>query len=257
MARVVLGIATAGAPTKPFLDALAALRLPREVETLERSIVFGNFVPAQRELIAQDAIDGDYDYLFFLDDDIVFPPNTLASLLETMERDPATAVVGGLYYSRDSIRPMAVADWNGDDTTTAAIPPFTARSTDVVDGIGFGCALLRVSVLRTLEAPYFPVHIHIERSARRVRLCDEDYRYCERVRSAGFAVRLDARIRCSHFDRESNTVAPVLWEPDSETDHRRMIVSENGRQKLVPFDASVPRTHEAHARADVVYLTVN
>jgi hypothetical protein len=257
MARVLLGIATAGSPTKPFLDALAALRLPREVEALERSVVFGNFVPAQRELIAQDAIDGGYDYLFFLDDDMVFPPNTLASLLETIERDPQTAVVGGLYYSRDSIRPMAVADWDGDDTTGAAIPAFSANSTDPVDGIGFGCALLRVSALVTLQPPYFPVHIHIERRARRVRLCDEDYRYCERIRRAGFRVRLDARIRCSHFDRESNTVAPVIWEPDTETNHLRMIVAENGRQKLVPFDASVPRATEVHARADVVYLTVS
>jgi len=90
-----------------------------------------------------------------------------------------------------------------------------------------------------------------------VRLCDEDYRYCERIRHAGFRVRLDARIRCSHYDRESNSVAPVIWEPDSETNLRRMIVAENGAQKLVPFDASVPRTHEAHARADVVYLTVD
>ena len=257
MPRVVLGIATAGSPSKPFLDSLTAMRLPPEVETLERSVAFGNFIPAQRELIAQDALDGGFDYLFFLDDDIVFPPNTLASLLETIERDPQTAVVGGLYYSRDSIRPMAVIDWNGDDTTSAAIPAFSSHSTDPVDGIGFGCALLRVSALRALTAPYFPVHIYIERSTKRVRLCDEDYRYCERIRDAGGIVRLDARIRCTHYDRESNTVAPVLWETDAETDHRRMIVAHHGTQKLVPFDGDVPRTHEAHTNADVVYLTVD
>jgi GT2 family glycosyltransferase len=257
MLRVILGIATAGSPTKPFLDSLAAMRLPQNVQTLERSIAVGNFIPAQRELIARDAIDGTYDYLFFLDDDIVFPPNTLASLIETMEGDPATAVVGGLYYSRDSIRPMAVSDWNPNDTSSAAIPAFSTASTDPVDGIGFGCALLRVSALRGLTAPYFPVHIYIERATRRVRLCDEDYRYCARIRAAGHRIRLDARIRCTHFDRESGTVAPVRWEPDAETNHLRMIVEENGVQKLVPFDASVPRKHETHVSADVVYLSVD
>jgi GT2 family glycosyltransferase len=257
MPRVLLGIASAGSPARPFIDSLAALRLPGGVETLERSLAFGNFVPAQRELIAADAVDGGYDYLFFLDDDIVFPPETLASLLETIERDPATAVVGGLYYSRDSIRPMAVIDWNGDDTTTAAIPPFDSSSTGLVDGIGFGCALLRVSALRALTPPYFPVHIFIDRSARRVRLCDEDYRYCERIRRAGLRVRLDARVRCTHYDRESDTVAPVRWEPDVETNVRRMIVAEDGLQKLVPFDDRVPRASETHVRADVVYLTVD
>jgi hypothetical protein len=257
MLRVLVGIATAGSPTKPFIDSLAAMRLPQEVETLERSVAFGNFVPAQRELIAQDAIAGNYDYLLFLDDDIVFPPNTLAALIETIERDPQTAVVGGLYYSRDSIRPMAVIDWQGDDTTSAAIPAFNAHSTDIVDGVGFGCALLRVSALRDLAAPYFPVHIYIERRTRRVRLCDEDFRYCERVRQSGKTVRLDARIRCTHYDRDSDTVAPVRWETDAETDHRRMIVVERAAQKLVPFDGTVPRAREDHTVADVVYLTVD
>jgi hypothetical protein len=152
---------------------------------------------------------------------------------------------------------MAVIDWDEDDTTTAAIPAFSTHSVDPVDGIGFGCALLRVSALRALSAPYFPAHIYIERSTRRVRLCDEDYRYCQRIREAGGIVRLDARIRCTHYDRESDSVAPVLWESDEETNHLRMIVSQYGTQKLVAFDGSVPRAHEAHAAADVVYLTVD
>jgi len=257
MLRVLLGIATGGSPTKPFHDAIGAMRLPQEVQKLERSIAFGNFVPAQRELIAEAAIDGNFDYLLFLDDDIVFPPNTLAMLLETIEADPQTGVVGGLYYSRDSIKPMAVVDWQSDDTSSAAIPAFSARSTDPVDGIGFGCALLRVSTLRMLTAPYFPVHIYIDRKARRVRLCDEDYRYCERVRRAGQRVRLDARIRCTHYDRETETVAPVLWEPDAETDRLRMLVAEDGVQRLVPFDPTVPRQIETHEAADVVYLSVD
>ncbi len=257
MLRILLGIATAGSPSKPFLEALGALRLPPTVAALERSVTFGNFIPAQRELIALDAIDGGYDYLFFVDDDIVFPPDTLELLLETAENDSQTAVVGGLYYSRDSIRPMAVAAWNGTDTTTAAIPAFTTRSVDVVDGIGFGCALLRVSMLKTLDPPFFPVHIFIERSTRTVRQCDEDYRYCERVRGAGATVRLDARVRCTHYDRRSDTIAPLRWEADAETDHERMIVAEHGAAKLVPFNASVPRAREAHAAADVVYVSVD
>jgi hypothetical protein len=257
MLRVLLGIATAGSPTKAFLASLTALRLPREVETLERSIAMGNFTPAQRELIAQDAVEGNYDYLLFIDDDVVFPPNTLTLLIETMESDPNTAVVGGLYYSRDSIKPMAVIDWDGGDTTSAAIPAFSSDSTDPVDGIGFGCALLRVSALRALSQPYFPVHVFIDRRSRSVRLCDEDYRYCERIRHAGHTIRLDARVRCSHFDRDTDTVAPVIWEADDVTNQRRMFVVENGRQRLVPFDGRVARAPEAHMAADVVYMTVD
>jgi hypothetical protein len=257
MIRVLLGIASAGSPAQPFLDALRELRLPPTMGPLERSLAFGNFIPAQRELIAEDAVEGGYDFLFFVDDDIVLPSDALSHLLQTAEKDPDCAVVGGLYYSRDSMRPMVVDEWEGSDTTSAAIPAFTSTSTDIVGGVGFGCALLRVSTLAELAVPYFPVHVYLDRRSRTVQQCDEDYRYCERVRKAGFTVRLDARVRCAHYDRKTETNAPVAWEPDSETDHRRMMVLEDGVQKLVPFDDSVPRAKERQYPADVVYVRMD
>lgn len=255
--RILLGVATAGSPSQPFLDALAHLHLPAAAAPLERSVVSGNYIPAQRELIMRDAIEGNLDYLFFVDDDIVLPVDALDRLLETAEADPKTGVVGGLYYSRDSARPIVVADWHSGDTSTAHIPAFTSRSTDAVDGVGFGCALLRVATAAAMEQPYFPAHVFIERRARSVRQCDEDYLYCERVRLAGGIVRLDARVRCGHYDRKSDHTAPVRWESDDETAMARMIVAVEGAARLVPLDQSVPRIVEKHTQADLVYIDVD
>jgi hypothetical protein len=255
--RVILGVASGGQPTAPFLEGLAKLRLPKNVAPLQRSFAFGNFVPAQRELIMNDAVDDMFDYLFFVDDDVELPEHALEMLLETAEADPRTAIVGGLYYSRDSARPVTVADWNSSDTSTAHIPPFSSTSTGIVDGVGFGCALLRVSAAKNLAKPYFPAHVYIERSARLVRICDEDFLYCERVRQAGHVVRLDARVRCLHYDRSSNTSAPVAWEADDVTSVPRMIVADGGVVSLVPFDAAAPRVVENHVRADISYITVD
>jgi hypothetical protein len=254
--RVLLGVASAGTPSQPFIDGLTALTLPQSVAPLKRSVAVGNYIPAQRELIMGDAIDDGFDYLFFVDDDIVLPTHALERLIETAQRDPHVAVVGGLYYSRDSLRPVTVADWNSRDTSAAHIPAFTSTSTDIVDGVGFGCALLRVSAARALSAPYFPAHIYIERAARRARQCDEDYLYCERVRNAGHVVRLDARVRCEHYDRASDSFAPVTWEPDGITRNERMIVTDNGVTKLVPFDPTVGQVPEHHAPASLTYITV-
>lgn len=254
--RVLLGVASGGTPAAPFLQALAQLRLPPGTAALQRSIVTGNFVPAQRELIMRDALDGGFDYLFFVDDDIVLPPDGLVRLIETAESDPATGVVGGLYYSRDSARPIAVADWDSHDTSTGHVPAFTSTSTGVVAGIGFGCALLRIAAARALTAPYFPAHVYIETGARVARLCDEDYLYCERIRHAGHNVRLDARVRCGHYDRGSNSFAPTAWESDETTGVPRMMVVENGAARLVPLDEAAPRIVERHVRADLTYITV-
>ena len=254
--RVLLGVASGGTPTAPFLEALGQLRLPDNIAPLQRSIVMGNYVPAQRELIMADALEGNFDYLFFVDDDIVLPARALEMLVETAESDPQTAVVGGLYYSRDSVRPIVVADWDSRDTSTAHVPAFTSHSTDVVAGVGFGCALLRTAAARTLTAPYFAAHIYIERAVRRARLCDEDYLYCERVRRAGNVVRLDARVRCEHYDRASDSRAPVAWESDAVTSMPRMIVTENGVARLVPLDETVPRIEERQVPAELTYISV-
>jgi hypothetical protein len=255
--RVLLGVATGGTPTTPFIESLSRLKLPDNVGALQRSVAVGNYVPGQRELIMNDAIDDLFDYLFFVDDDIVLPEDALEKLITTAEADPSTAVVGGLYYSRDSARPIAVAGWDSSDTSSAHIPAFTSTSTDIVSGVGFGCALLRVSAAKALTAPYFPVHIYIERHARRVRLCDEDYLYCERVRRNGSVVRLDARVRCGHYDRASDSIAPVTWESDAVTSQQRMIVADGPNTKLVPLDITAPRISERHAQADVSYITVD
>jgi hypothetical protein len=255
-ARVLLGVASGGLPTAPFLQSLGRLALPPGVAALQRSVAVGNFIPAQRELIMEDALAQGFDYLFFVDDDIVLPANALELLLQTAAADPDAAVIGGLYYSRDSARPIAVADWNSEDTSTAHIPGFTTQSAAEVAGVGFGCALLRVAAARTLSAPYFPAHVYIERSAHRVRQCDEDYLYCERVRKAGFTVRLDARVRCEHYDRASDSSAPARWEDDGETARPRMIVADGDSTRVVPFDPTIGRVTETHARADVVYITV-
>ncbi|HEV8021170.1 MAG TPA: hypothetical protein VGP41_07925 [Candidatus Lustribacter sp.] len=254
--RVLLGVASGGSPTAPFLQGLAQLRLPPGFAPLQRSIVTGNFVPAQRELIMRDALGGAFDYLFFVDDDIVLPPDGLVQLVQTAESDPGTGVVGGLYYSRDSARPIVVAEWDSHDTSTGHVPAFTSTSTDIVSGIGFGCALLRTAAARALTAPYFPAHVYIETGARVARLCDEDYLYCERVRHAGYNVRLDARVRCGHYDRGSNSFAPTAWESDEATRVPRMMVVENGAARLVPLDEEAPRIVEHHVPADLTYITV-
>jgi hypothetical protein len=255
--RVLLGVASAGSPSAPFIEALAKLRLPASVAALERSVAVGNYIPAQRELIMNDAVDGGFDYLFFVDDDIVLPEDALERLIETAEGDPAAAVVGGLYYSRDSARPVAVAAWNSADTSTAHIPAFSATSTGIVDGVGFGCALLRIATAAQLQAPYFPAHVYIERAARRARQCDEDFLYCERVRRAGAVVRLDARVRCAHYDRASDSIAPVRWESDAETDRPRMIVAGPAGSKLIALDETAPRVVERHVRAEITYVNVD
>jgi hypothetical protein len=252
--KLLIGIPTGGQPTRPFLDSLAALALPASVAEADRLVWTGNFVPVQREMIARDAVARGADLLAMIDDDIVAPPDALVRLVGALEADPHAAVAGALYYSRDSARPMAVARWNSADTTTAAIPAYGAEAVAAVDGVGFGCVVLRIAALRALVPPYFAAHAFVDERSRVVRQCDEDYLYCERVRHAGWRVLLHAGVRAGHYDRGSQTTAPARWETDAETDRLRMIVLQDGRTQLVPFDDAVPRAAERQERFETTIL---
>lgn len=242
--KLLIGIPTGGAPARPFLDSLATLVLPPSVGDADRLVWTGNFVPAQREMIARDALQRNADVLVMIDDDMVVPSDALVLLLAALDDDPRAAVAAALYYSRDGARPMAVAQWDSRDTTTAAIPAYGGSLPVAVDGVGFGLVALRTAALRALPFPLFAAHLFVDERARVVRQCDEDYLLCERLRHAGWRVLLHSGVRAPHFDRGTGTTAPARWESDEETDRVRMIVRENETTALRPFDASVPRADE-------------
>jgi hypothetical protein len=252
--KLLIGIPTNGQPTRPFLDALRELALPARVADADRVVWSGNFVPAQREMIARDAIERGVDLLAMIDDDIVVPPDALVRLAGALDADPRAALAGALYYSRDSARPMAVGRWDSRDTTSAAIPAFAGNGVARVDGVGFGCVVVRMAALQALAPPYFAAHVFVDRAARVVRQCDEDYLLCERVRGAGWHVLLHAGVRVGHYDRATQTTAPARWESDAETDRLRMIVLEPGGTRLVPFDDSLPRDAERHEPFETTLL---
>lgn len=252
--KLLLGIPTANDMTKPFLSSLGGLTLPEDCVQFERTVYVGNYVPAQREMIVREAIEGGFDYVVMIDDDIVVPPHALNTLIAIAQADEQTAVVGALYYSRDGKKPMAVDNWHSASTSTAAIPAFTSSSTSPVSGVGFGCVLIDVAKAAELERPFFSPQIFIERASRQVRLCNEDYRFCERMTEAGYRVRLAANVRCGHYERKTDTVMPVAWEADALTGMQRMIVVESGKERLVAFNAGIAVASERHEVASVDYL---
>ena len=253
--NLLIGLPTAGKPTEPFLNSLKAVRWPASLGRVERIVVTGNFVPGQRELIVRRALAGEADIILMIDDDIVLPPDGVSELYETLALHPDTAIAGALYYSRDGKRPMVVSQWRASDTTDAIVPAFTGKGSVEVDGVGFGCVLLRTAALRALSPPYFGVQIAVDMARNDVRLCNEDYLFCERLRSAGFTIRLDARVHCGHFDREQAILLPREWESEEATGAPRMYIRQpDGVEALVPFVDGGAHSREEHEYGELDYL---
>ena len=233
------------------------MTLPPEVTAFDRYVVTGNFIPAQRELAVRRAIALGADVLVMIDDDMAFPPDALTQLCDALALDPNLAVAGALYYSRDGLRPMAATRWHSANTTTAGIPAFSDRVVPV-DAVGFGCVALRVSAFRALAPPYLSSQIFIQEAAANVRVCNEDFLLCERLRQAGFGVALHAGVRCGHYDRDRGVIEPQTWEAASATAHERMLTLEPGpRYVLVPYDGTGSTANERHERPVMEYVIVD
>jgi GT2 family glycosyltransferase len=251
----MLGIPTAGAPAMPFTESLKQLTPPPGVEALERTIVTGNYIPAERDLLLERAIEWQADVAVMCDDDMVLPADALVLLLEALAADTTAGVVGALYYSRDGLRPMAVDGWDPDSVSTGWIPAFGEAEPVAVDGVGFGCVAIRVSAVRAFRQPFFPAHVFIEPADGRVRICNEDYLFCRRIRENGYRVLLHPGVRCGHYDRASGRTAPAAREPSSATNVRRILVQIGDRYQLVPLEgATDAATRERHVRADLTYI---
>ena len=255
--KLLLAIPTAGNPTAPFLGSLRELQMPQVATAFDRITIVGNFVPGQRELAARRAVSAGADVLFMFDDDMIVPPDALVEIVTALSSNPQLAVVGALYYSRDGLRPMVADRWQSHDTATAAIPAY-ADALTYCDVVGFGCVGIRVSALRSMNPPYFNTQVYFEERAARVRVCNEDFLFCQDVRRGGWFVALHAGLRCKHYDRHSGIAYPQEWEDPAVTAIERMIVVDPGpTYRVLPYDGAVATTRERHQSATIDYIIVD
>lgn len=253
--KIVLGIPTANNPSPHFINSLGALHLPECATSLERVVVNGNFAPGQRELIVRKAAETRADVLVMIDDDMVLPPHTLDCLIETLQAESRLAIAGALYYSRDGTVPMAITNWSSSNVVASSIPAFSDDGPVQVDGVGFGCVAIRMTALEDLDLPIFGTQVVIEPDENRVRVCNEDYLLCERLRGAGWRIAMDGRVRAGHHDRASDTVFPLAWEENGATGHERVLVRNgDGSIELVPFNGSLQCISEEYHVGTLQYV---
>jgi hypothetical protein len=237
--RLFLAILSPSAPAPPFLESTKKLRLPKGTVTMH-SVVTGDFAPAQREILFAQALDWGADYILALDDDIALHENTLLALNDAMSKNENAGIVGAVSLTRGELQPMVRGTW--DPANPAPTP---------VDGVGFACALIRASILPAFERPYFASQVFLDTSAGRAFARNEDYLFCERVRTAGYGVLLHAGVRVARLDvgRPAQTALPDIADNASSVTQLHADVSyiEPAKRPDIPTVKRNKRTIYLHA----------
>jgi len=222
--KILIAIPTAKNIEPDTFKSIYDLIIPDGYETTFQYF-YGYNIDQIRNLIADWAING-FDYLFSVDSDIAFPPDTLARLLS---RDKP--VVSGLYIQR---KPGQHVLEIYEHTATGGVtnmPYGKLKNRPIVEvaGCGFGCALIKSEVFREIGYPQFKYYSALSMDGT----VSEDVDFCRKAREKGFTIWADPSIVCRHigsFTFNVDTSLPVI-----ETDSKVVDIKQFLRDLRAPY----------------------
>jgi len=185
-----------------FLDTIDSLQVPDGTVVMRKE---GSYVQKNREWLANN-FQG--DWLFYADNDHIFPPETIIRLLSHN-----VPIVSGLYFKRGDNFDPQVWTWDHFDEVEknnhytpmiGAVGEYLKRHRDELtdgrivkclaqpeliecDAVGGGCLLVRREVFEKMDKPYFGNHVA------------EDLEFSRRVKEAGFKIYADLSVMVGHL----------------------------------------------------------
>jgi hypothetical protein len=149
-----------------------------------------------RNQAAMNCLDSGCDYLFFLDSDVVPPPDAVERLIARN-----VPVVSGVYARRSPPETLPVAMINGQWLS----PRLPKNKLLDVHLVGAGCLLVKREVLKALPPldahrgkHWFDWRVDMRSTLPPGRALSEDYSFCVHCWEHGIPVKLDTSVRCVH-----------------------------------------------------------
>jgi len=145
-------------------------------------------IDASRNLIVEHALEIGYDYILWVDSDMILPKNTLLRLL-SHDKD----IVSGVYSYKVINGENAVVKRYSktEEDTYEDVSLKEIRETKelmLVDGIGFGCVLTKVDIFNKIEQPWFKYEKDL----------GEDIFFCRKAQETGIEIFVDPTVKAGH-----------------------------------------------------------
>lgn len=152
-----------------------------------------------RNVLSLTAIEQNYDYVLWLDSDMVFNPHTLSSMLNTLKAYSNYSMLTGVYYMRKSPHtPVLYKTIAEPAMTDGCLQKRIETMTDIpdtlfeVEGCGFGCVLTSVPLLKKVWDKFGPAFTPYPWAS-------EDMSFCYRVKQLDEKILCDPSIYLGHI----------------------------------------------------------
>lgn len=179
--RLAIGVPSNGEMKSEMVTCLIHALFQTPMSSLGLVFPCGCLIHENRNAIAQEALDKDYDYLMCIDADITFPANAINTLLSRNKH-----IIGGAYNKRGRLP---------RESTVNAPPGPMPTQPFKVDGLGMGFVLINMGVFKLIDKPWF----YYEFANGTNDFYGEDYSFFKKVRSKGLEVWCDPTIELDHI----------------------------------------------------------
>jgi GT2 family glycosyltransferase len=188
--KILIAIPTAKNIEPTTFKSIYDLIIPDGFEA-EFQYFYGYNVDQVRNLIASWIEKGPFDYLFSVDYDISFPPDTLVKLL-AHDKD----IVSGVYRQRIPDRQTIELFENNEQGGYTHIPwqKIKGRGLVEIGACGFGCVLIKKEVMVKIGYPQFLYKSAVDHKDT----FSEDLFFARRAQQEGFKLYADTSILCDH-----------------------------------------------------------
>jgi GT2 family glycosyltransferase len=195
---VLLAVPTRGTVRIEWAAMLAGLAAPVNM-TRVLKIIPGLSVEEARNVAVVTALEQDAEYLFFVDDDVLCPNQTMRRFIWHMEQNPNWDVVSGIV----PIKSQPIEPCIFKDGRPGPYWGWTFNETFEIDACGMACAMIRTSVFAKIDEPWFEW-------VRGMKGADtfeegEDVGFCRKVKEAGGRIFADGGVLCGHMDADGKT----------------------------------------------------
>lgn len=192
------------------------LRLPPSAQTSQYS---GAPFDHARNMACQGMLEHNFEWLFFIDDDVIPPPDAFQRLASH-----GKDIISGLYYRRATPLMPVMLRYNAQGALTWIEQWSPPNALLEVDAVGAGCLLIHRRVLERMRSNWFEWQID---KPVRCKLCDqpalpapaecpsqpgkphepkstqrlsEDFAFCDRAKKEfGFQIFVDTSVVCEHI----------------------------------------------------------
>lgn len=181
------------------LKSIYDLLIPDGVECY-LEIAKGYTVDYARNVLAKTAIEKNYDYILWIDADIILPVNFLSQLLNKNED-----IITGWYIKKIANTPGITELYAPDKFQRNSYTNIKEEElkgvTNVfqINACGFGCLLTKTEVFKKLCEDNKKPFVYVEDNNGAV--ISEDIYACINMTKLGYTIKADPTMRCTHIGK--------------------------------------------------------